>query len=426
MTTKRRLLIPDGLRPEPQSITEARVTGFNSRAYSADVNSPRGLQFGVFDHVEHIPDVPLAQLYEQRLQQLEVLDEAGIHCYFVAEHHTPAIHAMAPSQNVFLAAASQRTKHIHLGPGVYVLPLYHPLRLIEEIAMLDSLTNGRLEIGVGRGGVLEAFFWGQGHDDDENRAHFEETLSIVQEGLSHDRLSYSGRFLSFDEVPMRLRPMQQPYPPFWYMRNSTTSAQRGMNALFTGTMDQVEANIMHFRQVWADTWGEGSANAQGQQPKVGASIWLVLADTDEEAARIGEPAYEAFSWNLGTPRRLEAERRQLGHLFQVSSGHGRLAELAEGHVPEQEMNEIEERLVGLSPSERLERATRRQHNNVQPIYASPDTMRAYMDEYMTTGANYLCIGFQFGSLTHEQALHSIELFTSEVMPHYQGLKTATG
>ena len=68
------------------------------------------MQFGVFDHIEHLPGVPLNRLYEQRLEQLEVLDQAGFHCYFVAEHHTPAIHAMAPSQNVFLAAASQRTK----------------------------------------------------------------------------------------------------------------------------------------------------------------------------------------------------------------------------------------------------------------------------------------------------------------------------
>jgi alkanesulfonate monooxygenase SsuD/methylene tetrahydromethanopterin reductase-like flavin-dependent oxidoreductase (luciferase family) len=383
-----------------------------------------GLQFGVFDHIEHIPGVPLDRLYEERLQQLEVLDHAGFHCYFVAEHHTPAIHAMAPSQNVFLAAASQRTTQLHLGPGVYVLPLYHPLRLIEEISMLDNLTQGRLELGVGRGGVFEAFFWGQGYDDDENRAHFEETLAIVQQGLSKDVLSYEGRFISFDEVPMRLRPLQQPYPPFWYMRNSTTAAERGMNALFTGTLDQIEANVMRYRKVWAERWGEDAPNAQGRQPWMGASIFLVVAETDEEARRIGEPAYEAFSWNLGTPRRVEAERRNLGRLFNAPSGHARLTELAESHVPEEEMRRIEERLSGLSDSEREERARRRQHNGVRPLYVSPQSMRAYLDEYLTTGANYLCLSFQFGDLSHEQAMRSIELFTEEVMPHYQGAVTA--
>jgi alkanesulfonate monooxygenase SsuD/methylene tetrahydromethanopterin reductase-like flavin-dependent oxidoreductase (luciferase family) len=202
------------------------------------------------------------------------------------------------------------------------------------------------------------------------------------------------------------------------MRNSTTAALRGMNALFTGTLDQAEANIMRYRKVWTDRWGEGAPNAQGAQPKVGASIWLVVAETDEEARRIGEPAYEAFSWNLGTPRRLEAERRQMGHLFSAPSGHARLAELAEGHVPEEEMQAIEARISGLSATQREERARRRQHNGVHPIFASPATLREYLDEYVTTGANYLCIGFQFGSLTHEQAMRSLELFVTEVMPRY--------
>jgi alkanesulfonate monooxygenase SsuD/methylene tetrahydromethanopterin reductase-like flavin-dependent oxidoreductase (luciferase family) len=384
-----------------------------------DGDNGAGLQFGVFDHIEHLPGVPLDRLYEERLQQLEALDQAGFHCYFVAEHHTPAIHAMAPSQNVFLAAASQRTKQLHLGPGVYVLPLYHPLRLIEEISMLDNLTKGRLELGVGRGGVLEAFFWGESHDDAQNRAHFEETLAILQAGLSSDTLSYEGSFISFDEVPMRLRPLQRPYPPFWYMRNSTTSAQRGMNCLFTGTLDQVEANVLRYRKVWAETWGEGAPNAQGRQPWVGASIFLVVAETDEEARRIGEPAYEAFSWNLGTPRRLEAERRQLADLFNAPSGHARLTELADTHVPEEEMQAIEARLEGLSDSEREERALRRQHNGVRPLYVSPASLRAYLDEYLTTGANYLCLSFQFGDLSHAQAMRSIELFVTEVMSHYQ-------
>ena len=128
------------------------------------------IEFGVFDHIEHVPGVPLDQLYRERLFQLEALDQAGFFAYHLAEHHTPAVHSMAPSQNVFLAAASQRTRRLRFGPGVYVLPLHHPLRLIEEVSMLDHLSDGRLEIGVGRGGVLEAYFWGQESDDETNQA----------------------------------------------------------------------------------------------------------------------------------------------------------------------------------------------------------------------------------------------------------------
>jgi len=127
------------------------------------------LQFGVFDHIEPLDGLTLKQIYDLRLTQIEKLDKAGFYAYHLAEHHTPAVHSLAPSQNVFLAAVSQRTTQLRFGPCVYVLPLHHPLRLIEEISMLDHLSGGRMEIGVGRGGVLEAFFWGQ--EAEIGRAH---------------------------------------------------------------------------------------------------------------------------------------------------------------------------------------------------------------------------------------------------------------
>ena len=120
------------------------------------------------------------RLYRDRLTQIELLDEAGFYCYHLAEHHTPAVHSMAPSQNVFLGAVSQRTSRLRFGAGVYVLPLHHPLRLIEEISMLDNISGGRVEIGVGRGGVLEAYFWGQDSDTETNLARYEETLEVMR------------------------------------------------------------------------------------------------------------------------------------------------------------------------------------------------------------------------------------------------------
>src|ERR1051325_6383448 len=122
---------------------------------------------------------------------------------------------MAPSQNVVLAAGAQRTRRLRFGPCVYVLPLHHPLRLIEEVSMLDHLSRGRLEVGVGRGGVLEAFFWGQEGDEETNALRYEETLAALRQGLTREELTYAGKFYNFDRVPMRLRPLQAPRPPFW-------------------------------------------------------------------------------------------------------------------------------------------------------------------------------------------------------------------
>ncbi|MCH7626161.1 MAG: LLM class flavin-dependent oxidoreductase, partial [Chloroflexi bacterium] len=194
-----------------------------------------GLQFGVFDHIEPVPGSSLNEIYEKRLLQIERFDAAGFYAYHLAEHHSPAVHSLAPSQNVFLAAVSQRTSRLRVSPCVYVLPLHHPLRLIEEICMLDNLSGGRMEIGVGRGGVMEAYFWGQEDDSETNYARYLETLAIIKEGLSHDELTYEGRFHSFDALPMRLRPVQRPYPPLWYMRNPETAALEGMNTIIVGT-----------------------------------------------------------------------------------------------------------------------------------------------------------------------------------------------
>src|SRR6476660_1953879 len=148
------------------------------------------LRFGVFDHIEPVPGLRLDQIYRERLHQIERLDRAGFYAYHLAEHHTPAIHSLAPSQNVFLGSVAQRTPRLRFGPCVYVLPLHHPLRLIEEICMLDHLSDGRLEVGVGRGGVLEAYFWGSDADVEGKQRRYLETLDIIKQGLSHDELTY--------------------------------------------------------------------------------------------------------------------------------------------------------------------------------------------------------------------------------------------
>ena len=107
------------------------------------------MKFGLFDHVEDAGR-PLATLFDERLTFVQAADQAGLYCLHVAEHHATPLN-MVPVPGVYLAAVARATTRIRLGPLVYLLPLYSPLRLIEEIAMLDHLSHGRLEVGVGRG-----------------------------------------------------------------------------------------------------------------------------------------------------------------------------------------------------------------------------------------------------------------------------------
>jgi len=107
------------------------------------------MKFGLFDHVDQ-NDRPLVQQFDERLEFVAAADEGGFYCLLVAEHHGTPLN-MVPNPAVYLAAAARITKNIRLGALVFLLPLYSPLRLIEEIAMLDHLSHGRLEVGVGRG-----------------------------------------------------------------------------------------------------------------------------------------------------------------------------------------------------------------------------------------------------------------------------------
>ena len=370
------------------------------------------LQFGVFDHIEPIPGVPLDQIYGERLDQIEQLESAGFYSYHLAEHHTPAVHSLAPSQNVFLAAAAARTRTIRLGPCVYVLPLHHPVRLIEEICMLDNLSGGRMDIGVGRGGVIEAYFWGQDSDVEANYARYLETLAVVKEGLGHDSLTYRGEFYNFDDLPMRLRPKQDPYPPLWYMRNVETAAVNGMHSIIVGNLDSFQSNVDRYFRLWDEHQGPGALNAQGEAPKIGLVNHLFLAETDAEAAAMAQPAWDQYKWNLGTPRRLEVERRGLTQFF------GGNANARPSNLPDREAQVSRAAAARRSGSAGLEEHAAPGGGGFNVIAGSPDSIRDYMDEYVTTGANYFVAAFQWGHLSHEETMRSLELFVSEVMPHY--------
>jgi len=374
------------------------------------------IEFGVFDHIEPVDGMPLNEVYRLRMKQLEAFDNNGFYAYHLAEHHTPAVHSLAPSQNVFLAAASQRTSRLKLAPCVYVLPLHHPIRLIEEISMLDHLSNGRLEIGVGRGGVMEAFFWGQEADSDTNFQRYLETLDVIRKGLNTELLTYDGRFHSFESLPMRLGPVQRPYPPMWYMRNAETAALEGMNTVIVGTLDSLRKETTRFKKVWRQTHGEGSLTIQGQEPKVGLVVHMVVADTDEEAIKVATPAWEKYRWNLAAPRRIEAEKRGLTQFQSSRDGSFGFVGDRPKSLPQRETRKDIEAEI-----ERFDL----QSNRADPtrlggvaLAGSPESVQRYMEEYLETGANYFMCSFQWGDLDHETAMRSIELFSNEIMPRH--------
>jgi alkanesulfonate monooxygenase SsuD/methylene tetrahydromethanopterin reductase-like flavin-dependent oxidoreductase (luciferase family) len=147
------------------------------------------MKIGLFDHVEY-GERPLATLFDERLKFAQLADEAGFYCLHVAEHHQTPLN-MVPVPGVYLGALARTTKTMRLGPLVYLLPLYSPLRMIEEICMLDHLSHGRLDVGVGRGvSPYELKFHKVVHD--QSRDIFIDAFKCISAGLATDLLSYKG------------------------------------------------------------------------------------------------------------------------------------------------------------------------------------------------------------------------------------------
>ena len=196
------------------------------------------MDLGIFDHLDR-REVALDELYESRLRLLEKYDAAGFYSYHLAEHHATPL-GLAPVPGIFLAAATQRTRRIRLGPCVYCLPLYDPLRLIEEVCMLDQLSRGRFDFGVGRGIVpYEMAYFGLHHLETEEI--YREALEVILQGLTADVLDHRGPRYTYRNVPMVLRPFQQPHPPLWYglghLAGAEWAATNRVNVITNNTWD---------------------------------------------------------------------------------------------------------------------------------------------------------------------------------------------
>ena len=336
------------------------------------------MDFGIFDHLDR-SGAPLQAYYEDRLRLIEAYDRAGFYAYHLAEHHGTPL-GMAPSPSVFLAAVAERTRRLRFGPMVYALPLYHPLRLIEEICMLDQMSGGRLELGFGRGASpIELAYFGENPDDAESV--YAEMLELLRAGLTQRTLTFHGKRFRFDDVPMELAPLQQPHPPIWYglhvPESGARAARQGLQVICLDPPEMSRAAIARYCTVWAETQG-----ASAPAPKIGLGRFIVVGETDAAARALARRAYPL--WHAS-----------FNHLFR-----------RHGKVPQHARPADFDTLL----------------HGGQGIAGAPDTVIAALSEqHRATGANY-CVGqFAFGDLTLAETLASLELFVRHVIPAIKGL-----
>jgi alkanesulfonate monooxygenase SsuD/methylene tetrahydromethanopterin reductase-like flavin-dependent oxidoreductase (luciferase family) len=342
------------------------------------------MKFGIFDHMDR-GTLPLAEHYENRLRLIEAYDRAGFYSYHVAEHHSTPL-GMAPSPSVFLAAVTQRTRRLRFGPLIYPLPLHHPLRVMEEICMLDHLSRGRLDVGIGRGAVpYEIEYYGA--DPKEAQARYMEAYAVLVKALTSPVLDHEGKYFKFTDVPMEIAPLQQPHPPFWYGAvnedGAVWAARNRINIVCNAPLDAVRRIIDRYRQEWL-----AAGNDMGAIPLMGMNRYVVIADTDAQAYEIAERAYQVWKqcfyylWDKrgGTPTHVTA-------IYPPTFAEAQQKSYA--------------------------------------IAGTAETVRRVLTAQVAqAGNNYMICRFAFGDLTLAESLHSLAMFEREVMPALNDMRAA--
>jgi alkanesulfonate monooxygenase SsuD/methylene tetrahydromethanopterin reductase-like flavin-dependent oxidoreductase (luciferase family) len=312
------------------------------------------------------------------LRLLELIERSGFHGYHLAEHHSTPL-GMASSPSVFLASAIQRTRTIRLGSLVYVLPLYHPLRLYEEICMLDHLSGGRLTVGVGRGGALiehQRF----GVDPAQAPAMYQEAFAVLMRAFETDVLDFEGRFYNYKDYLVQAKPVQRPHPPIWYGAPHADAiawaGPRSINVVSLGPAARARAISDRYRDEWKKLGRDGSA-----LPGIGITRHIVVAETDDAARAIAAAAYPRwrdaieFLWCRTNADFVlkDVYPRDFAALERI--GHG--------------------------------------------IAGSPATVRDYLVRLQEeTGVNSVLCQMVFGDMRFDDAARSIGLFGGEIIPAF--------
>lgn len=249
--------------------------------------------FGIFDSLDLGISSP-GQVIADRLAFAVAAEAAGIGHYHVTEHHGTPL-SVCPSPNLFLAALSQRTSTMRMGALVHVLPSYEPLRLAEEIATLDQLCHGRLDVGVGSGvSPYELAFFGV--DPDRARAVYAETRDVLTRALATGRMTHHGELLRDYDVTLSVRPVQQPHPPLWYASSNTATAEwaAANDVNFVGRWNG-GAFVPAVDTYW-DVWHR--TGHTGEMPRVGVAATVYIGPTDEQALHRYRQANEVFCHQL--------------------------------------------------------------------------------------------------------------------------------
>ncbi|MEW6298735.1 MAG: LLM class flavin-dependent oxidoreductase [Thermodesulfobacteriota bacterium] len=334
------------------------------------------------------------ETYWEALAQIQLADEVGFDTVWEVEHHFLVEYSHSSAPEVFLAAASQRTRTIRIGHGVTLLPFpyNHPIRVAERVAALDIVSNGRVEFGTGRS-VTEIELGGFQVNPDDTREMWEEALEVIIKAWKTDPLEHEGKRLKIPPRTVVPKPIQQPHPPIWLAATGPDSfsaaGERGLGALcFNFSEDQALRNMGLYRKAVANATPVGQfINNQFAQ------FFIVHCGTDEDTKTAG----------------VEAARWFLQKVTEILITLARLETKTYGYL--KDMIDLTRQPKDASVNDLWE------HPLV--VVGDPERCIRKLEKWENIGIDEAICFMQAGRLPHQRVMDSIKLFGQYVIPYFK-------
>ena len=353
------------------------------------------MRFGTFYFFQAAPGQRHEDIIRGELEQIVWSEELGFDEIWLTEHHF-INYGLSVDPATLAAAAASRTQRIRIGLAAAILPFHHPVRLAEQMALVDIISNGRLDVGVGRGNRLMEFR-GYRVPQEESRDRFDEAVEIMRRAWTEERFSYDGRFFKVPEMSVIPKPVQRPHPPLYQVCVSKdgieNTALRGwpmLNSVLFGPVDQLIAS----RDTYVDTLkkaGRGADEIKSLLARWGVSRQIYVAETDARAlaeAKDAELWYQESFRKFVLPDRIEEAHPSLQPAFRAMAE--RLSKITwEGLVAE------------------------------TLAFGSPDTVAQHIGVMRDMGVGQVMCWMNFGGLAQDKVRRSMELFAREVMPRFR-------
>jgi alkanesulfonate monooxygenase SsuD/methylene tetrahydromethanopterin reductase-like flavin-dependent oxidoreductase (luciferase family) len=344
------------------------------------------MEYQVFVVGEQVPGISHTATLEHILDLVKIADRSGLDTFFFAEHHCDPSFSVIPSPNLLIAASSRITKDIRLGTLVTVLPYHHPLRIAEEIRLLDAMTNGRLELGFGRGAIRteqQAY----GVDRQRTPEIFEAGMSLVLRFLTEENAEYDTEWWRGSVPRVAPAATQAPHPPIWIATVSETSllraARLGAHASTTLIpLSQAIETRERYHEAWQQHQG---ARAPG---KFAVGVTIAVAETRAEA--------ESFA-------REQLEQRSATFLAQISDRPAAKDDPAYADHEKGWRQFVDSSFTDLVDDGFI-------------VYGDVDDCIEQVQAIVASGVEAVSVIPQFLNLDYDFAKRSLRLFAEEVVP----------